>query len=197
MKYNFIEIGTSNFNTLIEAATEDTVGISIEPLKKYLDQLPNPKNVLKVNCAVSFDGSEDAIDFYYIDPSIIKDLNLKPFFRGCNSIGNYHPMHLKYNLQKYVSIEKVQQKTYKSIIQEYSVTELEYLKIDTEGGDCKIMEQVFANKELLLPKKIKFETNSLADPIEVSKIITLFSTIGYVVSYDNKARRDTILTLHD
>jgi hypothetical protein len=29
MHYNFIEIGTSNFDTLIEKAGEETVGISI------------------------------------------------------------------------------------------------------------------------------------------------------------------------
>jgi hypothetical protein len=32
MKYDFIEIGTSNFDTLIEAADDTTVGLSIEPV---------------------------------------------------------------------------------------------------------------------------------------------------------------------
>ena len=45
MKYDFIEIGTSNFDTLIEAADDTTVGISIEPIGYYLDQLPDRARV--------------------------------------------------------------------------------------------------------------------------------------------------------
>ena len=37
--YDFIEIGTSDFDTLIETSNNDTVGISIEPIKYYLDNL--------------------------------------------------------------------------------------------------------------------------------------------------------------
>jgi len=193
MKYNFIEIGTSNFHTLIENANNE-IGISIEPMKKYLDQLPTPNNVIKLNCAISFDGSNNPIDFYYIDPDTIKRLNLKPFMKGCNSIGNYHPMHIKYNVQEHVTVDKVEQRSLKSVLEEYNVTELDYLKIDTEGGDCKIMQQLYDIK--FKPKKIKFETNSLANPDEVAHILDIFSKIGYDVSWDNKAKRDTILTLH-
>lgn len=193
MKYDFIEIGTSNFNTLIETADDNTIGISIEPLKKYLDQLPNPANVKKINCAISFDGSSHPIDFYYIDPETIKKLNLKSFLRGCNSIGKYHPMHEQHNLKEHVTIDKVEQQSLESILIDNDVTELDYLKIDTEGGDCKIMQQLYDIN--FRPKKIKFESNSLADPDEVKHIINIFSQIGYQVSYDNKARRDTILTL--
>jgi len=193
MKYDFIEIGTSNFHTLIENANNE-IGISIEPMKKYLDQLPTPSNVIKLNCAISFDGSNNLIDFYYIDPDTIKHLNLKPFMKGCNSIGNYHPMHIKYNVQEHVTIDKVEQRSLKSVLEEYNVTELDYLKIDTEGGDCKIMQQLYNIK--FKPKKIKFETNSLANPDDVAHILDIFSKIGYDISWDNKAKRDTILTLH-
>jgi len=33
MKYDFVEIGTSDFDTLIEQATDTTRGISIEPVR--------------------------------------------------------------------------------------------------------------------------------------------------------------------
>ena len=45
------------------------------------------------------------------------------------------------------------------------------------------------------PKKIQFESNSLANPKEVNRITNLFIKKGYKVSYPNKAKRDTILTL--
>ena len=36
--YDFIEIGTSDFDTLIESSDDNVVGLSIEPIKYYLDR---------------------------------------------------------------------------------------------------------------------------------------------------------------
>ena len=36
--YDFIEIGTSDFDTLIETSNDNTVGISIEPIKYYINR---------------------------------------------------------------------------------------------------------------------------------------------------------------
>jgi hypothetical protein len=44
MRYDFIEIGTSDFETLLQESSG--VGLSIEPLKFYLDNLPNKDNVM-------------------------------------------------------------------------------------------------------------------------------------------------------
>ena len=40
MIYDFIEIGTCDCDTLIQECNNTTYGISIEPLKFYLDMLP-------------------------------------------------------------------------------------------------------------------------------------------------------------
>ena len=58
MKYDFIEIGTSDFDTLLETTT-NKIGISIEPLKFYLDSLPNNDKVIKVN------WQDEELDIYY------------------------------------------------------------------------------------------------------------------------------------
>jgi hypothetical protein len=63
--YDFIEVGTANFDTIIEKVDDNTRGISIEPLKFYLDQLPDKKNVVKVNAALS--NKDGFIDIYYIE----------------------------------------------------------------------------------------------------------------------------------
>ena len=47
MHYNFVEIGTSDFDTLIEGADDEQVGLSIEPIAYYLNKLPDKKNVKK------------------------------------------------------------------------------------------------------------------------------------------------------
>ena len=41
MYFDFVEIGTSDFDTLIAAADQNTIGLSIEPIREYLDRLPS------------------------------------------------------------------------------------------------------------------------------------------------------------
>ena len=48
MNYDFIEVGTSDFDTLIQDATDNCIGLCIEPIKFYLDRLPNKPNVKKI-----------------------------------------------------------------------------------------------------------------------------------------------------
>ena len=142
MHYNFIEIGTSNFDTLIEKAGKETVGISIEPIINYINELPNKKNVKKLNVAISFDDSDSYTNVYYIPKKLIKKHKLPKWTYGCNSINDYHNMHKVRNLQHLVTIEKIKQIPIKQVFIDHSVTSLDLLKIDTEGGDCKILQNL-------------------------------------------------------
>ena len=92
MRYDFIEIGTSDFDTLLQEST-DELGLSIEPLKIYLDNLPNKDNVIKVNCAIS--DKDGLVDVYWIDPKDIEIYNLPGWLKGCNSIIEPHPSTVK------------------------------------------------------------------------------------------------------
>ena len=65
------------------------MGLSVEPLKFYLDFLPEKKNVKKINVAIS--DKNGMIDIYYVEPETIKNTNLPWFIKGCNSIGKPHP----------------------------------------------------------------------------------------------------------
>jgi len=195
MKLDFIEIGTSNFDTLIEKADESTFGISIEPVNIYLDDLPNPKNVHKLNYVISLDGSEDPVDVYYIKPEIIDKFRLKNYLKGCNSVKKYHPLHIQHNLQKYVTIDVVQQICIGRLYDLFHIEHLAYLKIDTEGGDCCILDQYYdfiLDKPSLYPMKIKFETNSLSNTTHVESVLKKYHSIGYKSS---KERQDTVLML--
>ena len=53
MKYDFIEIGTSDFGTLIQSSTNE-IGISIEPLKIYLDRKESSLPIKFFILSVSF-----------------------------------------------------------------------------------------------------------------------------------------------
>ena len=52
---DFIEIGTSDYDTILESCYDFQKGISIEPLKFYLDNRPNRSNVVKINGALVSD----------------------------------------------------------------------------------------------------------------------------------------------
>lgn len=198
MDYDFIEIGTSDFHTLIECATDETVGISIEPLKVYLDNLPNKKNVIKLNAAMSIDSSSDDIDIYYIPPNVIDKQQLDWWLRGCNRVGNYHPFHLQHpvnkaNLTEYVQVDKVKQISFKCLYEIYNIYKVNHLKLDTEGFDCHILQQFLIflkNKDpSYYPKQITFETNTQTSIEFVNKTVQDFIYLGYKISsfkYDDR-----------
>lgn len=187
---DFIEIGTSNFNTVIQTCDEYSIGISIEPVKYYLDQLPNKKNVTKINAAITGDNTiDDFIKIFYIPEDIIIKEKLDFFFKGCNKIGTYHPLHIKYNLTNYVKIDDVKLINIGDFLNNNNIRRIKYLQIDTEGHDINIMNGLYnyiskLSKEYH-PDEIKFETNQYSTKYEIDNIINLYNNLNYIVSYRN------------
>jgi len=54
MKYQFIDIGCGHqsVSTDIFGTSDEVFGIYVEPIKQYLDVLPEGKNIIKENCAI-------------------------------------------------------------------------------------------------------------------------------------------------
>lgn len=182
MYYDFIEIGTSDFETLIESANDTTVGASVEPIKYYLDKLPSPKHVKKINSAISLDNKHRISKVYYISPEKIIQNNLPEWLRGCNCIDAYHYQHEKLNIKHLVSIDEIEQIPIASLFESLDVTSLNYLKIDVEGGDCKILKHLHPFLPLYKPKHIKFEANPvLTHPIEIEETLDIYLSFGYRV----------------
>lgn len=196
MKYDFIEIGTSDFDTEIQNCDDDKIGLSIEPLIHYLDNLPNKKNVTKVNAAVS--NYNGFVDIYYLNEEIIKKFDLPDYVKGQNSIGNPHPEILHWFVRgltnEDISKKNVPVINFETIFKKYNVESLELLKVDTEGHDCIIMEDYLgyvSNNHNLLAKKIIFESNILSNQASVNSIINKCVSLGYTIV---KTGENTILT---
>jgi hypothetical protein len=196
MKYNFIEIGTSNFDTLIETATDTTVGISIEPIQYYLDQLPNPPGVTKLKCAVSRNNRSETLEVYYVPEHLIHEHGLPDWLRGCNSIGDYHLQHHLLNVKHLVVRDQVQCVPIGALFDQQDITELDYLKIDTEGSDCDIMlhllDYLKTQPHSRWPRRILFESNELTSPARVELVNTSFVNSGYSLI---RSDYDTVLEL--
>jgi len=183
MHYDFIEVGTSDFRTLIQTCKDNEIGLSIEPIKMYLDSLPDKSNVTKVNCAIS--NINGTIDVYYVKPEDIIKYNLPNWVRGCNSINKPHPTVLNllgYKHDSVITKEVVQVINWSRLVDIYKIESIKYLKIDTEGHDGLILDDYYntclSNVELLA-NTIIFENNILADIELNNSVINKFLNLGY------------------
>jgi hypothetical protein len=167
--YDFIEIGTCDFDTELQISDEMRVGLSVEPISQYLDNLPNREYVRKVCAAIVTEEQyaiSPTIDAFYVDKETVIRHNLgSDWLTGCNSIGKPHDFHTKYypnpvvwhraseeerknlstiNLMELglVSVKKVRCMTYGMLMQEYNVGHVNLLKTDTEGNDGALLVSV-------------------------------------------------------
>jgi FkbM family methyltransferase len=184
MDYNFIEIGTSDFGTLIEQANDETIGLSIEPISTYLNRLPNKKNVTKVNCAIS--DKDGKVNVYYVPPEDINKYHLPSWLKGCNSIINPHPSTQKVleekNLLDILKTFEIDCYCWKTLVEKYKISSVDFLKIDTEGHDCYILNNIFDSNLNIFPKRIKFENNILSNKDLVKKTLDKLIDLGYKVT---------------
>jgi FkbM family methyltransferase len=182
MHYNFIEIGTSDFFTILQE-NNPGVGLSVEPLSIYLNNLPNKEGVIKVNCAVS--NTDGVADVYWINPEDIKKYNLPDWLRGCNSIITPHPTAVaeltSRNLMSIYKKDQCEVISWDTLVKRYDVESVDYLKIDTEGHDHIILESMLCSSLEILPKKIVFENNGLTSSEVTNKILTLLEKKGYIL----------------
>lgn len=169
MKVEIIEIGTSDFRT--EAGKKH--GLFVEPIKEYFDRLPK---CLKENVAVS--NKEGELDIYYIPSERIKEIGLPDWLRGCNSINEPHKTVVDMGFIDLCQIDRVPVVRIKSLIDKHGITEIEHLKIDTEGHDCVILND-FLDTCDIRPNKIQFEANTLSNPIDIYKAAERLQGLGY------------------
>ena len=176
--YDFIEIGTSDFDTL---QAGDSKGISIDAVKYYIDKLPDKPNVKKINVGIS--NINCVSDVYYIPEDIIEQYKLPQWLKGCNCIKNYNPLHIAHNLSQVCTIEPVKVITTYELFYQNSVKNVKYLKITAEGHDCIILKSLFVYIRFLpiafYPNKIMFRSNEHISVPDVDEIIKLFLSIGY------------------
>jgi len=192
--YDFIEIGTSNFDTLIQSADDNVKGISVDAVKYYIDNLPDKLNCKKINVGIS--NVNSTLNVYYIPENVIEENNLPHWFKGCNCINNYHPLHVQHNVSHLCKIDKVKVITTYELFYQNRVRNVKYLKIDTEGHDVTILRSLFFYIKNLpiafYPNRILFESNEHSDPKEVDQIIQLYCSIGYKLE---KRGYDSVLIL--
>ena len=181
MKYDFIEIGTCNFTAICQSSPEGNRGICIEPVREYLQNLPEKIGVTKLCAAISnVDGETTAI---HLKPEVASTFSAA--VRGCTAMGRIHPKIKKLMSQGKIAIDdlmhaRVPQFSLFSLYKMFDVTELGVLKIDAEGMDTRILLGYFQGRdEVILPDSIVFEANELSPEGESDLVINLLKIHGY------------------
>lgn len=205
---DFVEIGTSNFDTVSQHVSDQDgfVGYAIEPSQHYLNGLATRRGVKKVHAAIVTEasaavavgdgmqvglqgahshsrGGGRTVDLYHIPEEVIDRLGLFYYLKGCNSIGAYHPAHVEMNLQRHVVVDKVPAITLSEFIRSERIQRIRLLKIDAEGYDLTIMEELFRflalGKVPLHVDRIMFESNDEEQRGRIQTIIRKFVALGY------------------
>jgi FkbM family methyltransferase len=197
MDYDFVEIGAYWADTLADNATPTTRGILIEPIKEYLDRIHNFPLITKVAVAI-VDEQAKAPLLYYVTQADIKQHGLHDWIAQCNMIGSPHPWHLRYteawdhigpgrDLTQLgiVRVKTVPTMTFAELVTKYDISAINFLKIDAEGFDCKIINSML-NYTTILPKKIQFETNETASSEEIQSTKERLAGIGYTHTIDGQ-----------
>jgi len=187
MHYDFIEIGTSDFDTLVEQDwPEDVRGICVEPSAAFLDSVLERPNVIKANVAI---GSGNGIaPLYCVEEKDVPDYLLAQFkFRGACTLYNLHPFVLgcvamDHIAEELIKEEIVQVVTWETFVNTYDVTSIGHLKIDAEGHDIIILRQYLdycAKYPECLADKIEFEMQTYVWGELIREASERLAVLGY------------------
>jgi hypothetical protein len=206
---DFIEIGTSNFNTISQLldATDPLVGLAVEPYAAYLAQLPVRPGVTKVNAAIVSEAdavrgtgtdtgtgtsAAGTVDMYFIPEEVVDSLALSPFIKGCNSIGRMHAMHTAVGYEAYVQVQPVPAVSIGQLLTSHRVRRIRLLKIDAEGYDSTIMHELYLylvarGDAVLYPERIVFESGEKSQQGFIAQTVGKFVELGYTVAFNTGA----------
>ncbi|KAL7533643.1 hypothetical protein ACHAWF_004569 [Thalassiosira exigua] len=145
--YDAVEIGTSNFDTLIQRKGPDDTGLSVDALQMYVDQLPNSTCWRTIASAV-VGRAEDVppsgfMRAYFVRPEDIERHGLYDWLRGSNSVGRPHAIAVnaleKKGMSHLLRNASVPVTSMGRLLDDFGVCRAGALKIDVEGLDGELL----------------------------------------------------------
>ena len=137
------------------------------------------------NCAIS-DTAGTSIIYFLPEEYIDKTFSDKLWMKGCNKLDGIHHLILT-ELQK-LSIDtsvvhnrKIKKITFDMLCDEFSITSIGRLKIDTEGHECMILPSIIQKiKDGIEIQSLFIENNDNSDQIQIEKLFTQFTELNYI-----------------
>ena len=188
MRFGLVIIGAHNGSGLEQLILKqkDKV-LLIEPVYYNYNQLVTKfsglKNIILEKIGIS--DKTDSMKFYYVKEDSIKKLGKE----WASGIGSFKRKHLLNHFGKRFLIkendiheEEIQIFTFGDLISKYSINEVDYLLIDTEGFDYNIIKSI--NFKKIRIKKIKFEYKHLDDTFKfeekLQELKNYFKNLNYI-----------------
>jgi FkbM family methyltransferase len=145
MYYDFVDIGTCDFDTSAESALPDQKVLLVKPIKFYLDRITNGNNIIKANLAVG--KTKGFIKVNFVPEWVLQKFNLPWWLKGCSSVGDYHKSVVKFFTENNIPLslietQQVEILTFKELCLRYNISSINNLKIDTEGHEQYILPNV-------------------------------------------------------
>ena len=178
--FDFMEIGTSGFGSILEICRDHHKGISIEPVGIYQDMLPNKPNVYKLRFAVY--SKNGFLPLYQIPKAIVDSLgynldqNVPSADRnlyGMARLGGINRAQIdiargnpEVDVLYLIHRDLVPVRTIRSIYMENNIHEIKVLKLDCEGADFDIIISAmdfFEKFHKIYPRIILLESNSIGE----------------------------------
>ena len=215
--FDFVEVGTSDFRTLVQFLVgtdtscsmgralltldpEEAVGLVVEPVGHLLERLPNLAGVYKLRAAMgAVDGYKD---FWCVRADALQRFphNYSAWLaRGTGTLGELHPQ-LKDRLAEdgieptdVMTRQRVPVWSFGTLAWSYNIGSIDVLKLDCEGADCEVLHGLMDYCDSwpeTFPRIIAFETNDLSCEETVKRTISRLNSRGYEVLSKG---RDTIL----
>jgi len=195
MKYKFIDIGCGPFDVSSDIYGTNVKGMYIEPIKQFLDILPGSNSIDKVNAAITDFIGEREMDVWLLDEPIkyytkdelhsIKetidrkgiDIANTGLGRIINSGGGTFIENrdsIPYESTK-VNVKCI---TLKKLINDYNIEEVDHIKIDVEGHENIVLNQlldIMRSTDFKINNILQFEWNDLSDRDELMKLAECFA----------------------
>ena len=190
MKFEFVDIGTCDFNTSADEVLKDEKAkvLLIEPLRFYLDRLRVHDNILKSNIAIG--DKPGVVTVYYMEEQTIVEYNLPDWLKGCSTVGRPHWLAIDNLNQKGLSHDLIKKQeinmiTFIDLCEIYDIQSIEKLTIDTEGHDHLILPDVY--KKVISGLDIKtiiFEYQPyMGNTAQLDELSLKFEMLGYKKSW--------------
>jgi len=153
--------GTS-FDNVFDKLNDYKKVLFVEPIPFYNKLLK--LNSQKLKCEVLFEDSpisniQEDVEIAYLDINAIN--NYESFYQGCSSVIKYgEPINIYLKkLDKDIIRHSCKTITFDMLCDKWGIKEVDYLQIDTEGYDQRIVDSIDLDKYNI--KKLKFETHYL------------------------------------
>ena len=162
MKY-FLEIGSCDFNTLNHFADYGWEGCIVDPMSEYLNNLEIKAGVNYVNYGIDSKDGERTI--YFAPESVVeKDRD----FAGMSTFVS--AKERGWGDQVLTESKTIRTMTFQTLIKNYNIKKIDFLKIDTEGYDFEILKMFPWELNELNPSLIKVESKHSSEK-EIKKFL--------------------------